>query len=224
MPECVYCGKSYNRNTLLVRHERTCSIVHRTQGERDLDEESLPSGRDQHEVIIYLVQEVRRLNEKVNRLTNQQNRQWNLEEAVGNTVPPQTFSEWSASFAVNREHLDHLFHHGRVEGFVHLVTQMMKTSHAELPLRAFSQKKDIVYAYDDGGKWSKLEAEDWQRFLNRVDQKMRFQFSRWSDEVKQLWSKAEYQEAYVENMKKLNKSHHGEASKVRRAMFQALVS
>lgn len=220
MPSCAFCAKEYKHRTLLLRHERICGITYEKRT-RD-DDESTPSLRDLYEVVLHLVDENKRLQEKVKRLTTQQQRSWNLEEALGTHIPSQSFREWTKSLLATPRHLECVFDHGRVEGLTDMVTEFVESTSLDLPLRAFRQRKDTIYAYDDG-KWSKMETSDWNLFLNTLDKLLRIQFYQWQQENTSQLMNPTFQELYITNMRKLNgKANQGEVTKVKRAMYTAI--
>jgi hypothetical protein len=223
MPACAHCFKEYKQRTLLIRHERICGITQQSRSIRE--DESVPSNRDLYEVVLHLVDKVRRLEEKVGRLNVQQQRAWNLEEALGGDIPPHSFREWSKLLAATPRHLENIFEHGRTEGLIEMVTEMIGAQQKGTPLRAFRQRKDTVYAYGDDGKWSKLNKDDWDLFLNTLDKMLRVQFHQWQEaNVSQMMQPA-FQYTYLTNMRKLNgTANQGEAIKVKRAIYELIMS
>ena len=222
MPACVYCAKEYKQRTLLTRHERVCGVTHRGRS-RD-DDEALPSQRDLYEVVLHLLDKVGRLEEKVGRLTTQERRAWSLEEALGGAVPTQSFREWSKSLVATPQHIEHVFERGHAEGLVRMVKELLGAPSPDLPLRAFQQRKDTVYAYGADGKWEKLETGDWELFLKTLDKTLYVQFIRWQQAAVTQMSEAAFQDTYSANLNRMSgSSGHGEATKVKRAVYQAFV-
>ena len=151
-----------------------------------------------------MVDENKRLKKRVERLAAQQRRAWSLEKAVGADIPRQSFREWCKSLAAAPRHLEHVFKHGRIEGFTYLATELIGEHREELPLRAFKERKDAVYAYGEEGKWSRLENSDWELFLNILDKLLRIQFNGWQDAHALQITNPAFQELYITNMCKLN--------------------
>lgn len=223
MSECAFCFKRYKHRTHLVRHERICGLTHHRRTCHD-DDEPLPSVRQLYEVALHLLEENKRLKEKVGRLTIKQQREWSLDEALGGAVPRQTFREWRKALTARSEHLECAFEHGRTEGIVRMAKELVATPHRDLPIRAFQQRKDTVYAYGEDGKWSKLDSGDLTLLINTFDKMLRVEFARWQDANSARLGEPAFQEEFLENMRKLNgRSTHGEATKVKRAMYEILL-
>lgn len=227
MPQCAFCEKEYRNRTYLARHERICAFIHHRRIREDVAE-PLPSVRQLYEVVLHLVEENNRLKNKVARLTVKEQREWSLEEALGSAVPPQTFREWSKTLTATRSHLEAVFEHGRVEGISRMVTEMVSAAAANtniLPVRAFPQRKHAVYAYGENGKWSRLDNNDWQLFLNTLDKALRTQFAKWQQEHSEQLFEPTFQELLVANMNKLNTKTRGdEATKLKRVIYDRIIN
>lgn len=221
MPECAYCFKAYEKHIHLTRHERICGLVHHKRVTRDDDDEPLPSMRQLYEVLLHLVDENKRLKEKVGRLTVKQQREWSLEEAIGSAVPCQSFREWSKSLAATPEHLEYVFEHGRADGLAKLVGELFGGGVTTKPFRAFRQRKDTVYAFKEDGKWSKLENSEWELFINTLDKMLYVQFEEWQKAHATQLSEPKFQEIYLLNMSKL-RSGRGEVTKVKRTVYATI--
>ena len=221
MPFCVHCAKEYKHQTCLIRHERICGITHK--GRNRSDDEPLPSVRDLYEVVLHLVEDNKRLKEKVDRLVIKQRQEWSLDEALQGNVPSQTFRQWSKCLVASREHLEYIFQHGRVQGLIQMVTALAKAPNNDLPIRAFKQKKDTVYGYNENGKWEKLSNDDWALFVNTLDKILRVEFTNWQEENTSRLFQPTFQDILVENMQKLNdKRHSNETIKVKQAIYKLI--
>ena len=110
---------------------------------------------------------------------------------------------------LTREHINIIFQYDFIEGFniiLHSVLSHPSTSSStHLPLCAFSHNANVIYAYhkDDIKKWIILSNNKLDKIINIIYKKIIGELKVWQDENKSRICKKDFNEIYINNVKKI---------------------
>jgi hypothetical protein len=212
---CTTCLKSYSSKIYYDRHISLCSILQKTKKERTLDVEKnqdIPSIDSLYEVIKTLLLEQEKMRKEIDNLKRfvaVKKKQIDVFEYLNKTVQPnQTFTNWVKQLEFTNEDLEVLLdetYYNSMHKYFEKVFGNLDEENKEIPLRAFTEKQNILYIYDfeilnnhkythnedhsenepeqiQSLKWIKLTDNHWKILVKHITTLLFDKFKEWQDE------------------------------------------
>jgi len=185
---CQFCGKEYVRKDFYTRHELCCSL----KSMKETDEEEF-SQQELSDIVKQLIAKIHVLEEQVQTMkkwTDKERKKCNVVDWLNEShVPVQSFSSWTNSLVLQHKDLDLVFEHGFIEGLTYVIRNLLPqiglTELAEVPIRAFDQKHNSLYAYQEGG-WRVLDNNGFSGFVDKLQLKLIELLKAWHEQHKKL--------------------------------------
>jgi hypothetical protein len=109
-------------------------------------------------------------------------RRKSIQEYLEQLAPPdKTFAEWTNSLEITQDALETVFQNDLKSG----IQQVLDIPLANLPIRAFSQKPNIFYLYDTESEWRQMSADEFVKFVNKIERKFQRKYEEWAQEHRQ---------------------------------------
>jgi hypothetical protein len=234
---CTTCLKSYQSKIFYERHISVCSILQRTKNERELDAErqqDIPSIDKCYELIKTLLVEQTKMKKEIETLKRYiatKKKQIDVFEYLNKTVKPiQTYSEWVETLEFNNQDLEVLLdetYYQAMHKYFEKVFGNIDEENKEIPIRAFTEKQNILYIYDyeiiedktenenenenenieltqtPRLKWIKLNDDYWKKLIKHITKKLFDKFKEWQDENEYRFDEESFSIKYHTNVKKI---------------------
>jgi hypothetical protein len=206
--KCPHCRTTFPTKTILKHHTGICNFIHTSAYEHSIDRYynplELPSQESMVHYMIHLTTKYQELEQKFAKLQSSiiTTRRKTIQEYLEQLAPPeQTFAEWSSSLEIKKEALETVFQNDLKSGIQYVLDIPL----SNLPLRAFSQKPNIFYLYDTDSEWRQMSADEFTKFVNKIERKLQRKYEEWAKEYRQENHMSE--KAQNETMSKMAKVH-----------------
>lgn len=207
------CGRCYTvcpTHKIFELHMTMCKFIHNSQYENSIDryytEMETPSQTAQFQYIIHLTQKVQDLEQKMAKL--QQSVLPLCRRQVGEYLeslppPPKSFQEWVTSISISTETLEYVLKNDLKSGIKQSLEYIIEDT--DFPLRAFTQKPNKFYLYDNEAEWRLMTSEEFVKFIGRLEHKCLRKYMEWSiDHSDELSETPQGEERSVLYMAKVN--------------------
>jgi hypothetical protein len=155
--KCSICNKKFTRLTALRRHRGICELLNQSNRcqKADLEEiADLPPINELWSIVKTLVQENIKLKkdmEKIKNWVHTKKKKINIINWLNeNKKPVLTFQKWKLKINIYDSDLNLIFDNGFITGIVYILERNLILTE-ELPIRAFQQKSNCLYIYEDKG-------------------------------------------------------------------------
>ena len=204
MFNCQYCRKEYTRKSAHKRHIILCEIIYAKQlnskaslkREEKCEEEettSIPTLTTLYHIVQELALENKKMREEISELhkhLTKDIKKVNIIEWL-NTDPKQTptktFKEFIKTINVTQNAVHILMNDTALQTIIHIVQENFQ-SITEIPIKAFSQKSNSMYIYNNTHSsptsWKKLEPEEFILLLKHIHSKILSQLCEWYNKNK----------------------------------------
>jgi hypothetical protein len=178
---CVYCGKSYKKQTNLERHIVLCEFLSKTKKGLVFEEEEqgdVISQRKMYHILLELGIKFNKLEEKVDELNKwvvKKKKKINIIEWLNANMNPEIkFDSLVEKISITYDDVKYLFENSFADTLNQIFSRnIYNLSENEYPIFAFVQKSNMFYIYEDETvKWIELNKEKLIKFLNRVHMKL----------------------------------------------------
>jgi len=156
--KCSICNKKFTRLIALRRHRGICELLNQSNHCQKADIEEitdLPPINELWSVVKTLVQENIKLKkdlEKIKNWVHTKKKKINIINWLNeNKKPVLTFQEWKQKINIYDSDLNLIFDNGFITGIVYILERNLILTE-ELPIRAFQQKANCLYIYEDKSK------------------------------------------------------------------------
>jgi hypothetical protein len=210
--QCKFCNREYKIKTYYNRHVITCELLSKTSKERrDIQECSAdtPDIRSLYDIVLEMNKQIQDLRKKVIVLEKEKKAKHKkiniLDWLNSQPSPPTTWKLWTDAIEVTRENLLETFKADMVSGILSRIEEKYDEDKCDkLPLRAFEQKPNIFYVYQED-EWIAINQKVFEKNISRLHKKYMMEFIKWrTDAEKELGSDA-FTEQFTENIHKLTK-------------------
>ena len=155
--KCSICNKKFTRLIALRRHRGICELLNQSNHCQKADIEEiadLPPINELWSVVKTLVQENIKLKkdlEKIKNWVHTKKKKINIINWLNeNKKPVVTFQKWKLKINIYDSDLNLIFDNGFITGIAYILERNLKLTE-ELPIRAFQQKSNCLYIYEDKG-------------------------------------------------------------------------
>jgi hypothetical protein len=141
------------------------------------------------------------------------------------------YSEWVAGIIITRKHLEAVFNSDMVTGCyeilqnllsLHISNEHISNEHISnehisnehisnehisnehtIPIKAFDQKENILFIYNDDNKWEILSQPMFANLINILSKKILTEFLKWQTENKSKMKQDDFSYKYARNVQKI---------------------
>ena len=206
--KCPHCRTSFPTKSILKHHTGICNFIHTSAYEHTIDRYynplELPSQESMVHYMIHLTTKYQELEQKFAKLQSSiiTTRRKTIQEYLEQLTPPdKTFTEWTNSIEITQNALEIVFQNDLKSG----IQQVLDIPTSNLPIRAFSQKPNIFYLYDTDSEWRQMNADEFTKFVNKLERKIQRKHEEWVQEHRRENNTSE--KAQNEAMAKMAKVH-----------------
>lgn len=206
--KCPHCRTSFPTKSILKHHTGICNFIHTSAYEHTIDRYynplELPSQESIVHYMIHLTTKYQELEQKFAKLQSSiiTTRRKTIQEYLEQLTPPdKTFTEWTNSIEITQNALEIVFQNDLKSG----IQQVLDIPTSNLPIRAFSQKSNIFYLYDTDSEWRQMNADEFTKFVNKIERKIQRKHEEWVQEHRRENNTSE--KAQNEAMAKMAKVH-----------------
>lgn len=206
--KCPHCRTSFPTKSILKHHTGICNFIHTSAYEHTIDRYynplELPSQESMVHYMIHLTTKYQELEQKFAKLQSSiiTTRRKTIQEYLEQLTPPdKTFAEWTNSIEITQNALEIVFQNDLKSG----IQQVLDIPTSNLPIRAFSQKPNIFYLYDTDSEWRQMNADEFTKFVNKIERKIQRKHEEWVQEYRRENNTSE--KAQNEAMAKMAKVH-----------------
>jgi hypothetical protein len=230
---CQKCNTSKETETAYNRHIALCKFLSISAKERirQLDEyEKEPSIREIFQVVISLCEENNILKKRLDKLelSNHQYKKKTIEDYLS-SLPVQeiiTFSEWTRSIIVTDHHFQILLDKNLTECIKKMIMDAIDTIDiTRIPLKAFSQRNNQFYKYDDL-KWVQLKPDELKSLISILNQRIIKKYMDWKtkhkDEIDRNTTMQDLDMQYMTKTIGFGKSIESRISEIRKYIFDKI--
>jgi hypothetical protein len=206
--KCPHCRTNFPTKAILKHHTGICNFIHTSAYEHTIDRYynpiEVPTQESMVHYMIHLTTKYQELEQKFAKLQASivTTRRKSIQEYLEQLAPPsQTFAEWTNSLEITQGALETVFQNDLKSG----IQQVLDVPLANLPIRAFSQKPNIFYLYDTESEWRQMSADEFVKFVNKIERKFQRKYEEWAQENREQSHASE--KAQNEAMSKMAKVH-----------------
>lgn len=209
MINCQYCRKEYTRKSAHKRHIILCEIIHVKQlnskaslkREEKCEEEettSIPTLTTLYNIVQELAVENKKMREEIGELHKhlaKSMKKVNILEWLNtdsqHQLPTKTFKEFIKTIQASQTAVHILTNDTALQTFIHIIQENV-ASLAEIPIKSFNQKANVIYIYNSATtssttckpSWKKLQPEDFILLLKYIHSKILSQLCEWYNKNK----------------------------------------
>jgi len=206
--KCSICKKKFTRLTSLRRHRAICELLNQSElcQKADLEEISdLPPLIELWSVVKTLVQENIKLKkdmEKIKNWVHTKKKKINIINWLNeNKKPVLTFQKWKLKINIYDSDLNLIFDNGFITGIVYILERNLILTE-ELPIRAFQQKSNCLYIFEDKG-WRILKTDEFKELISYVNKNLLIYFKKWYNKNIKLINDPTNDDTYQKNIIKI---------------------
>jgi hypothetical protein len=230
MPSCPHCQRNYTRKTYFDRHVGVCEFLCKSKKAQKLEleeREALPTLRDLYQVVMELVVKNKELEAKIQAMSNVthfQMKKLPLTDWLNATYPAATdYAVWFNDIQVTRAHLQIFFDSDYVNGVVQALKQTLPLANEQRPLRAFTNKDNVFYWYNEADKkWLQMDNALYLKLMHAYDKKFLVAFGNWQRENKEKLYSDEFAVTLNNYMKKMMATREPLYSRIKKELYQHL--
>lgn len=208
--ECRYCGREYKIKSYYNRHVISCQLLHTSSKDlRDFEEcmADTPNIRNLYEIVLEMNTQLKQLRTKINRLESEKRSSRKkinvLEWLVTQEPPRQTWLDWSTAMNCTTVALENVFKTDIISSITNMIIEKCDKYNKNLPLRAFDQKQNIIYIYQDN-EWVQLSSTCMEKVIRRIHQEYNKCFVEWQEQAEKKMSADTFMSVFTENIQKIN--------------------
>jgi len=206
--KCPHCRTTFPTKMILKHHTGICNFIHTSAYEHSIDRYynplEVPTQESMVHYMIHLTTKYQELEQKFAKLQASviTTRRKSIQEYLEQLAPPdKTFVEWTNSLEITQGALETVFQNDLKSG----IQQVLDVPLTNLPIRAFSQKPNIFYLYDTESEWRQMSADEFTKFVNKIERKFQRKYEEWAQEHRQQNHASE--KAQNEAMARMAKVH-----------------
>jgi hypothetical protein len=178
--------------------------------------DDLPSFRDMFTLILELTAKNSQLEQKVEELSKwaeSKKKKLNVIDWLNEKYTKNIkYTEWLAGIIITRTHLEAVFNSDMVIGCSEIIKNLLNfqgtdnkgTDNNETqPIKAFDQKDNILFIYNDDNKWEMLSPQMFANLMNSLSKNILTEFIKWQTENKHRMREDDFSYKYARNVQKI---------------------
>ena len=185
---CPQCNKTFKRRRYLKEHIVLCEELHKSKYVQEANQEEIddiPSLKDMYLILRKMMVKYNALEEKCEELqkfVKKTQKRVKILDWLNDTIQLDIgFEAWLNDIHVDQKMLEYTFDKSYHNGVIQILLQNLpQESEHTHPIKAFQQKKNAFYIYDDK-MWKIMSQPLFERMLARITQLLFQQFNIWKD-------------------------------------------
>lgn len=230
--KCNCCDRQYKNSAPFSRHIAVCKFIQLSSKERTLTTEYIeknPSIEDIYRLVVNLCVENNKLKQRVQSL--EQNNFISKKKTIEDylcMIPKDliSYSEWVNQLVVSDENLQVLFSSNIIECIKSVLeTSFLIINIEKAPLRAFTQKQNTIYIFEND-EWKPIQTPEFANLVSILSHRVLKKYLEWkkiNQEV--IESNEKLQEMNIQYMQKASgfgKSSEQRCSEVKKWIFMKI--
>ena len=217
---CKYCNRTYKLKPNYDKHYLFCDTLNKTSTsickttKENNNADYVPSMRDMFTLILELTAKNSQLEQKVEELskwTESKKKKLNVLDWLNEKYTKNIkYTEWLAGINITRSHLEAVFKSDMVTGCYEILQSLMSLHMTEdisneqiTPIKAFDQKENILFIYNDENKWEILSQPMFANLMNILSKNILTEFLKWQTENKSKMRQDDFSYTYARNVQKI---------------------
>jgi hypothetical protein len=228
---CKYCNRTYKLKPNYDKHYLLCNTLNisicktsisktsisktsisKTSKENNAD--YVPSLRDMFTLILELTAKNSQLEQKVEELSKwaeSKKKKLNVLDWLNEKYTKNIkYTDWLAGINITRKHLEAVFNSDMVTGCYEILQNLLSLHNTNqdineqtMPIKAFDQKENILFIYNDDNKWEMLSQPMFANLMNILSKNILTEFLKWQTENKSKMCQDEFSYRYARNVQKI---------------------
>jgi hypothetical protein len=210
---CKYCNRTYKLKPNYDKHYLFCDTLSKTTKENN-NADYVPSLRDMFTLILELTAKNSQLEQKVEELSKwaeSKKKKLNVLDWLNEKYTKNIkYTEWLAGINITRTHLEAVFKSDMVTGCYEIIQSLLSlhirdetSANETMPIKAFDQKENILFIYNDENKWEILSLPMFANLMNILSKKILTEFLKWQTENKSKMREDDFSYRYARNVQKI---------------------
>lgn len=208
--KCKYCNRAYKLKPNYDKHYLFCETLNKSICKNNIksdNEEKLPSLRDMFTLILELTAKNSHLEKRVEELSKwaeSKRKKLNVIDWLNEKYTKNIkYSDWLAGISISRKHLEYVFKSDMVNGTTEILKNLIISTNEDIPFKAFDQKENLLFIYNDDNKWEILAPPMFTKLMNILSKKILTEFIQWQTENKNKIYQDEFSYIYARNLQKI---------------------
>jgi len=218
--QCKFCKREYKIKTYYNRHIIACELLCKSSKELRNDQECMadtPDIRSLYDIVLEMNIQLQSLRKKVTVLEKEKQAKYRkiniLDWLQTQSVPQITWKMWTGAIMFTRENLLETFKTDIISSlFTRIEHKCDEDKYDQLPVRAFEQKPNIFYVYEEEG-WIEINDKVFEKYIGELHKKCMKEFINWQNDVEKTLSIDVFTSQFTENIHKLNCKSTAQISK-----------
>lgn len=221
---CKYCNRSYKLKPNYDKHYLLCDTLNKSTLNKGIlnkgtlnnnNNKDVPSLRDMFTLILELTAKNSQLEQKVEELSKwaeSKKKKLNVIDWLNEKYTKNIkYTEWLAGIKITRTHLESVFKSDMVIGCKEILENLLTlhktnengTDDESQPIKAFDQKENILFIYNDDNKWEILSTQMFANLMNMLSKNILTEFIKWQTENKHKMCEDDFSYKYARNVQKI---------------------
>jgi hypothetical protein len=214
--KCANCGKEYNRGSCYDKHKLLCWDPSMTPIIDDkIKDATMTEAIELCKTPSQLIKTVEELIKSNNQLKSEvaELKKWTQNEKKKfapldwlnkNCQPNQSYINYMDELVITRKDLETVFRSNLVNGIYEIIQSYInKLENNKYPLKAFKQKENKIYGYNEEDKWELIASTNFEPIILNISKNIINEFKKWQDENESRLYTEEFSTIYLENVKKV---------------------
>ena len=219
--KCKYCNRTYKLKPNYDKHYLLCDTLNKynnkTMSNKTNNNDDLPSFREMFTLILELTAKNSQLEQKVEELSKwaeSKKKKLNVIDWLNEKYTKNIkYTEWLAGIIITRKHLEAVFNSDMVIGCSEIIKSLLNDKGTDdkgtpndtetQPIKAFDQKDNILFIYNDDNKWEILSPQMFANLMNSLSKNILTEFIKWQTENKHRMREDDFSYKYARNVQKI---------------------
>ena len=225
--KCKYCNRAYKLKPNYDKHYLLCDTLNKSISITSISKTStsntndyVPNLRDMFTLILELTSKNSQLEQKVEELSKwaeSKKKKLNVIDWLNEKYTKNIkYTEWLAGINITRKHLEAVFNSDMVNGCYEILQNLLSlhnnnqnisnqniSNEENAPIKAFDQKENILFIYNDDNKWEILSQPMFANLMNILSKSILTEFLNWQTENKSKMKQDDFSYRYARNVQKI---------------------
>lgn len=207
---CGSCGKTFKRLGYLRRHRACCELLHESKHVVACEEEEqndLPSRGEIWLICQALAVKNAELEAKIGEMRGWVKRQKKKLSVIDwlndNCKLTVDYIGWKRALTISDSDLELIFKHGFITGMTYILQRNLSLGNEHsLPIRAFEQKLNVLFVYENEC-WRMITIDEFRQLISAIHLKIHIQFKVWRDANQKMINDVNNNEEWHRNTSKV---------------------
>ena len=229
---CKHCQRGYKRKLYYDRHVLACQMLSKdpkTLKQEAQERADTPTVRQLYDLVLELGIKYAKMEKKLDELSkwadSKKRKLCVVDWLNDNCIPNEGFYAWKDAIDLEMRHLDILFEHDYVNGMLYILQELLPlASEAAIPIKAFDQKENTLFIYQDDG-WIVMSPSEFDSLLGGLSKTVMGFFVKWQEANKHKLNRDDFSVTFTENVQKAiggNFTKEQIHSRIRRGLYKHL--